>query len=169
MGIETPSEREEDMSGYFPGDKVHVEFDAIVTEKANSGAGRTFTHTLREVGEDGKGGCIHYIYLHSRNATVTEPVTPQSWPPKIGDIWEADGHEYFVYKGLTGATIFPVDGVEDDLDYFTSFDKFKKLKPKLVRRAMSVYEWDVNFRGSQVSDYLSEAFSNYRASGRRYA
>jgi hypothetical protein len=148
--------------GYQVGDKVHVEFDAVITEAGNTGSGRRFTNTLREIDTGSDTGPVHYVYLHEEIATVTEPVTPQSWPPKAGDIWEAAGIEYFVYAGLLGLTVFPFDGAVNGRDSYSAstFDEFKKLKPKLVRRAMTVTEWNVNIQGSGLGDYFSDYFSH---------
>lgn len=146
------------MTSFNVGDKVHVEFDAVVTENGTSGRDRMFTQTLKEVTDKpGYVGTVHYVYLHEDNATVVE-AEPASWPPQIGDVWEANGDEYFVYNAIFGgATVFPFAGTSP-LEFYSndsysdnSLDDFKALKPKLVRRRST----------SNIGSFVSEALKAY--------
>jgi hypothetical protein len=75
-------------------------------------------------------------------STVFTVAEPEGWGPEPGDIWEADGKEYYVSENSSGTLyIAPFDGksyyyyyCNNPKNYPRSFDAFLKLNPKLVRR-----------------------------------
>lgn len=62
---------------------------------------------------------------------------PHSWPPQLGDIWEADGQEYYVRRHYGNKDEIVIGSVETPI-YFRSYTNglamFMDLKPVLVRR-----------------------------------
>lgn len=67
-----------------------------------------------------------------------EVLEPVNWPPEPGDVWEANGYDYVVFKhgSLNSVQVERSDGV----DVFNSswksktFNSFKALNPILVYR-----------------------------------
>jgi hypothetical protein len=144
------------MSDFKPGTKVHVEFDAIVETpreydyiKASSGG----LHANSDYGygflklRDVANSLYHYVwagpmYDDDERNIVTAIVSPD-WEkhggPKVGDIWEANGREYFAYKSFGDITLYPVDDrylSSAGHTYYISehHDEFAALNPRLVRR-----------------------------------
>jgi hypothetical protein len=142
---------------FKPGMKVHVEFDAVVEEPneydyisakdsnpyssgglyANSDYGYGFLK-VRDV----NNALYHYVWAGpSYNDDLVTVVHETDWEKhggaQVGDIWEANGREYFTYKSFGAAvTLFPVDGQSGMLGYYSAdqHDEFAALNPRLVRR-----------------------------------
>ena len=60
------------------------------------------------------------------------PADPDSWPPRVGDIWEAKGVEYFARKHMfrdDRTVLIPADA-----SYVYEDTGLKALNPKLIRR-----------------------------------
>lgn len=75
----------------------------------------------------------------SEPLTVTRPVEPDNWPPRVGDIWRASGSEFSVradYSG-SGIVLTNLDGAYPTEFRTMDLDGFKVLNPKLVRRRVS--------------------------------
>ena len=75
------------------------------------------------------------------NFTTSElPETDTAdWPPQAGDIWEAEGMEYYG-QDWNGLVLQPTVATENNYaygvnkSYVRSLDDFKSLRPRLVRR-----------------------------------
>lgn len=81
----------------------------------------------------GDGEYSHYVYLDSSTAGVKVTLAdPEDWPPQVGDIWEADGKEWFVRKNTDSRV--RVVFVSEDNDMRVELENFKALNPVLVRR-----------------------------------
>lgn len=102
----------------------------------------TFTGTIKSF--DGYCGCAnirednghnHYVFLGSPDVEGTR-VNPDNWPPQAGDIWEAEGNEYYVRQSRRQfAEPFIGSCNPDDPPFLHSeFDRFKELNPRLIRR-----------------------------------
>jgi hypothetical protein len=106
------------------GTRVHVEFDGVVHK------GYGDVHPLHVAVSD--GGSLHHLHLMSDNVTV---IPPADWPPQIGDIWEADGHEYYVRQHCFDTERYAVEGFNQETgSYSDDLDDFKALNPVLIRR-----------------------------------
>ena len=72
-----------------------------------------------------------------------EVLEPAGWPPQLGDVWEAEGEEYYVRK-YTMSTPTPMPVVVQSFDKGPAYSdaygnprnlpEFKALNPHLVRR-----------------------------------
>lgn len=140
------------MTEFTPGTKVHVEFDAIV-EKPNDYDYIKGTSSGLHANSDYESGflkvrdtenCLyHYVwatpnYVDGSDHLISV-IVPPDWEKhggaQVGDIWEANGREYFAYASSWGfrLTLFPVDGT--GISYFhDTLDEFAELNPRLVRR-----------------------------------
>lgn len=120
---------------FVKGQRVHVEFDGVVCEPDG---GTDPENWIGVRNNDGMGlGYIHHFWRSSEDGEIT-PLVPVSWPPRVGDIWEADGNEYFVRPH---SSLRRDDTVVESLSrspqrfYYTSgLDDFKALNPRLIRR-----------------------------------
>lgn len=108
-----------------PGQKVHVEFDAVVGRMTTKGAW-----------VESSAGTTHSI--PAEYMTLTDP---ENWPPQVGDIWELDGVEYVARANrsirLRGSVVLDAIGVEPNSVYehdSDRFDDFARSYPTLVRR-----------------------------------
>jgi hypothetical protein len=120
------------MADFRTGDKVHVEFDGVVTSRYEGGW---------LVIEDGGSWYRHQIWATGAEKVVTR-LEPKNWPPQPGDIWAvagaAEDQEWFARTATFGRVV--LDGAEtgSQVHYGYSsefgFDKFKALNPRLVRR-----------------------------------
>jgi hypothetical protein len=138
---------------FTPGTKVHVEFDAIVEEprpfdyiKPGNGV-----YERSKFGEYGYGflkvrdtetNLYHYVWSSPFNDVDLVTVVHQTdWEKyngaQVGDIWEANGHEYFAYNSFGSLTLYPVEGatIAGTTSFYASeVDEFAALNPRLVRR-----------------------------------
>lgn len=112
------------MSEFKRGQRVHVEFDGVVTAEGNTGV---------YVKPDGKYLGVGWV----PDVTVT-PLEPPSWPPQVGDIWEADGREWFARINLDHKNKTVMVSEIGRLHF--NLDTFKALNPALVRRRGQL--WD---------------------------
>jgi hypothetical protein len=117
--------------GFSEGQRVHVAFDGTID-------------SLREgwlIVEDHSFGMYHQIWAYGAENLVT-PLNPEQWPPRVGDIWEAGGVEFYVRSDSDGRDMFVIESFdvnpEVDIDcyayYGRDLDEFKALNPRLVRR-----------------------------------
>ena len=77
-------------------------------------------------GDDGR------VYMALDYAMV-KPVVPENWPPQIGDIWEADGTEYFVRRNTVDT---------DDLVIVPDYDEAQTLSTttgSLISRLLTLF------------------------------
>jgi hypothetical protein len=117
------------------GDRVHIEFDGtlksdciIVNDPRPGGEGDVAVYQVNDDNEN----CIHYIYL---DAGIYRKADPKDWPPETGDVWEAEGHEYFARPNTVCRGEFSLIGDHGDGFYGKAeVEKFKALSPRLVRR-----------------------------------
>ncbi|TVZ01247.1 hypothetical protein EAS64_33755 [Trebonia kvetii] len=106
------------------GQRVHVEYDGEVVFVSGAFA-------LFEVkGPDGRN------HTYGEGVTITL-ADPENWPPQAGDIWEAEGMEYFIRAAARGLIASPQSTT---LSAFPLWDEtvndraFLDLNPVLVRR-----------------------------------
>ena len=117
------------MTELTKGQRVHVEFDGVITSRDG-----IFVYDVRS--HDGADMAINSAYI--------TPLDPGNWPPQVGDVWEADGTEYYVRenrsRGLLGTIVvdrFAREGrvfSESRLNGTANLNTFKSLSPTLVRR-----------------------------------
>ena len=114
-------------SNYKVGDKITVTFTGTIYE--------TDSHDMcAKVADDGEFSYNHYVYLESPGVEVTR-ADPANWPPQVGDIWEAEGQEYYVRVSKRDALRLFIGSFGGELDYLEyEVHKFKELNPKLIRR-----------------------------------
>jgi hypothetical protein len=115
------------------GQRVKVEFEGVV-------------HITPE------GERMVYVNAGRDNYTAWVPVStvtqldPDHWPPQVGDIWEADGHEYMI-RDARSASATTRRNVGYDKGYLLvspldhaaptmrgRYDDLKAANPKLIRR-----------------------------------
>lgn len=110
------------------GDKVSVQKHIVVVSKDTGG----FT------GNDGQYYRLHYPKCW--NVALAEKYKPKHWPPEIGDIWEAEGSEYYVTTVDDKIAVHAFDTRRGkysyvDLPYYVKhLEDFRTLKPVLLRR-----------------------------------
>ena len=107
------------------GQKVHVEFDAVVGRLTTKGAW-----------VESSAGTTHSI--PAEYMTLTDP---ENWPPQVGDIWELDGEEYYAranrsirVRGTVVLDAFEADRHSIYEHDSAEWDNFKNCFPTLVRR-----------------------------------
>lgn len=136
-------------SAFTPGTPVHVEFDAIIEEphsydhiKPDSGGlhnSGSYGYGFIKV-RDTKNSVYHYVWVspylddHDLVTVIKTPDWETHGGAQVGDVWEVDDHEFFVYQSYGSLTLYPVDG--SGLAYFPEhrFDEFGAKNPRLVRR-----------------------------------
>jgi hypothetical protein len=104
------------------GQRIRVSFETTVDRVSSEGG---FNYV------DPTGA---YVYVKPGNDRLTiEEVVPENWPPKIGDIWTADGTEWFAREtpndypyGLWFVPARKETGIDAD--------ELKAFNPVLVRR-----------------------------------
>jgi hypothetical protein len=75
------------------------------------------------------------VWVYPNTAPTITMLDPENWPPQVGDIWEADGREYYVR--WNGSTKRPAVASFDNTDtywYAEGLEGFRKLSPVLMRR-----------------------------------
>src|ERR1019366_10345025 len=112
---------------FVKGQRVHVEFDGVIDLPCTNSAYVTSGNTTR--------------WVSHKDIT---PLDPENWPPQVGDIWEAEGTEYYVRenrsRGLLDTIVvdrFAREGrvfSESRLNGTANLNTFKSLSPTLVRR-----------------------------------
>lgn len=115
---------------YKPGQRVHVEYDGVIDNDPAGG---------RVVVRDSIGD--RHFYIPDDVVTIT-PAEPANWPPQVGDVWEADGQDWYVrrYYGTSGTYVIESFDGRNHGNYFTdspyggSVDEFKERNPVLTRR-----------------------------------
>lgn len=114
---------------FVKGDVAHVEFDGTVVNPDNDYDG--FYNMVQIKDSD---GLTHFVYLNSNAIVRTGPAW---WPPQAGDIWEADGGEYYVRnRSINGPSfvVCPFDAGAESTSYTDGLGEFKALNPTLIRR-----------------------------------
>lgn len=85
------------------GDRIHIEFDATVESlvNVNGGSGDKSYHlgACAIVSDD--RGTQHAIYTGAA-PRIAKVIAPKNWPPKVGDVWEADGTSWFCCESVLG-------------------------------------------------------------------
>ena len=115
------------MTEYKVGQRVKVEFEGTIQELESKDS------CLRVVTDRGYN---HYVYVAERNGDQTDTgakvtlADPKDWPPRVGDIWEAEGEEWFAREG----NIIEIYLVSTRPNRSNDVDDFKALNPVLVRR-----------------------------------
>ena len=106
------------MQEFKAGQRIKVEYTGIIPE---SGKG-TDARLLFE------GVYLQVRPLEDIKVTLADP---KDWPPQMGDIWEANGREYYVQSSLSRKVVVRPD---DTMHAQPSLESFKALNPVLVRR-----------------------------------
>ena len=113
------------MSEFKVGQRVRVEY---LYEGEILSAGET-TLSLRVDGLS--KGYARMVNIAAPGIIVTV-LDPAGWPPQIGDLWEADGKEWFArydeYGNHSRIVLTPESG------QWTDPDELKNLNPVLIRR-----------------------------------
>jgi hypothetical protein len=115
------------MSTFKKGQRVHVEFDGVISQ------------VIGETAWVLPGGNSPGLRARGIQVSAITLADPADWPPQVGDIWEADGREYYV-RGravCTGLIIEPfnTDDPGPKWQYTDELlDEYKALNPVLVRR-----------------------------------
>lgn len=114
------------MNEFKKGQRVHVEFDAEIVSVGNT---CLVVH---------HGGHNSWVSPSTTKVTLANPV---DWPPQVGDIWEAEGQEYYAEEWKRDSlTVQPFShrdsnfAYSDREEYAKSLNDFKALSPTLVRR-----------------------------------
>jgi hypothetical protein len=110
------------------GDRVHVEFDGTVDY---AGDQAILVHPDEAP------------IVHSVDNRLITLLDPAGWPPRVGDIWQAEGGEFYtracrleskrrevVIESMDGEPVNFWEGSEDR----SGLEDFKALRPVLVRR-----------------------------------
>lgn len=116
------------MSEYKVGQRVKVEYEGEITSL------KSFNSCMRIRTEKGYS---HYVcVLSDENSGVKiTPSDPAGWPPQMGDIWEADGREYFaVVRDDFGGPAIMAFYNSDIWWSSVNLAAFTALNPTLVRR-----------------------------------
>ena len=124
------------MTDFKAGQRVHVAFDAVVSS----------VHAIGNLIEVQREGNLFTNSIQREDVTLAEPA---NWPPQVGDVWEADGLDWYVrqYRGkLATFTIEPFDQANrpnehyDDAEIVGRYnvEEFKGLNPTLVRRRNAI-------------------------------
>lgn len=143
------SDRVEKSEAVKKGNRVRVTFEAVVyDEKVTRHASCHQLHT--------DGAFSHFVYMADPNVKVERIFKDAPyWPPVVGDIWEADGVEFFARRNrgyvdpkhvvMTAATGNP----KTNSDYYyqdaeipygygkNTLEDFKDLEPRIVRKSPS--------------------------------
>jgi hypothetical protein len=125
------------MTEYKKGQKIRVSFETTV-DRAESRPTPPGGHGFNFYTPGGT-----YIFVspdqESFDKYTIEILDPENWPPQIGDVWEAEGADYYAkaygYKNIhIGRFDNKTGGFSDSPDWARTIDKFKELSPVLVRR-----------------------------------
>lgn len=129
------------------GTRVHVEFDGTTVDEPWVGLVVKYPPVM----DDGSGGggfvavCDYAGVVHllwrtdcGNGPEVFERAEPEFWPPQAGDIWEANGTEYFVRVNRCVRHELVIEAVESTAGLWSfwhyDLDKFRALNPVLIRR-----------------------------------
>jgi hypothetical protein len=118
------------MSEFKEGQRVRVEFEGVIKDTYSHNACAKIVDSGAE-----EVGWYHYVYLNSPGVKVTL-ADPESWPPRVGDIWEAGGREWYTRQNMAcGDEIIVGTFDRPSQDYYQrDLGDFKALNPVLVRR-----------------------------------
>ena len=116
------------MTEYQKGQRVRVEVEGTISAVMADGSFAIANVPGTRFKDDG---------LLNPKVTVT-PLDPPDWPPQVGDIWEADGEEWFAAWSMGNLVMVPAgEGCSFILD------EFKALQPVLVRRRGQLWAWAI--------------------------
>lgn len=118
------------MNEFKEGQRVKVEYEGTV---APCGGGMDAVIKSKDAPYDDR------LYLLDLAGIKVTLLDPPDWPPRVGDIWEAEGREYYVCgSSVKGGVIiepFNVTNPGSKWQYADELlDDFKALNPTLVRR-----------------------------------
>lgn len=135
------------------GTKVSVSFTGTVKDDPVNVSAATYgipSYLLPSYAEDSgfivvrdDHGTDHLVWHASSSRersvyTVVSTPEPENWPPRVGDIWQAESREYVVRQNRASASHVVVECVDGGLvnSMFGSarLGDFKALKPVLLRR-----------------------------------
>lgn len=105
------------MSELKIGDKVKVSYTGTV---------RRATSDLTQVVDDGGGW---HAYRISAGVQL-EKLSPAHWPPRVGDVWEADGRVYFIRD----TSAFVLLALDAQSHHTLGVPELAKLSPELRYR-----------------------------------
>ena len=115
------------MTEYKKGQRVKVEFEGVVKVADSDG--------MLEILTD--DGYFYYIAARREPGVKITPADPKGWPPRVGDIWETGGTEYFARHSADKMGITMVPDGQDVIGHYalnSMSETFKALNPVLVRR-----------------------------------
>ncbi len=102
------------MPVFRSGQRVHVEYDGVVS--IHGDAPWVIPSDYRHVAFQAPPGSV----------TIADPV---DWPPHVGDIWSANGLEWFARVSSGEVLMSP-----EDMGATWNIDEFKTINPMLMRR-----------------------------------
>lgn len=109
------------MTEFKAGQRVRVEWEGVVERQSSE------TILVVQASEG------HSLFIDPTKDIKVTLLDPPGWPPRVGDIWEADGKEWFGWKSNAGTV-----GLKADNGYVrgsgNGWSDFKALNPVLVRR-----------------------------------
>jgi hypothetical protein len=118
------------MTEYKAGRRVKVEFEGTVTAAGDD---------YLRVRQEGRPFSATGVTIAVEHATITL-ADPPDWPPQVGDIWEAEGQEYYVRQSVRKGgrvAVEPFASIAAGGLRFWNTDllgEFKAHSPKLLRR-----------------------------------
>lgn len=115
------------MQEFKKGQRVKVEYEGVVD---------WFDGEALQLSRDDSRKVSRLVRVDTFNTKVTL-LDPADWPPQVGDIWEAEGKEYYGRECRTamepGVYVGAIHAA--GRDYMPGqLDGFKALNPVLVRR-----------------------------------
>lgn len=108
------------MSEYKYGQRVRIEWEGVVERQSSE------TILVVQASEG------HSLFIDPTKDIKITLLDPPGWPPQVGDIWEADGMEWFGRESIIpgkGVVMIPADGLE-----VLEAGHFRPRNPVLVRR-----------------------------------
>jgi hypothetical protein len=112
---------------YKAGQRVKVEYEGTVAFAFSDG---------RHIGiyQDGAVGTGSGTQVLVKTAIVTL-LDPPDWPPRVGDIWEAQGQEYYVRRKFARMDGYAIESFTSAERWIgETLDEFRAISPKLLRR-----------------------------------
>lgn len=125
------------MSELKPGQRVRIELEGVIPEMGG-GCDASFITRRHPEYETFNSGRLYVKSLTNFKVTVLDSA---DWPPRVGDIWEAEGREWAardIYDDNPNQVVLTVldyPGLQaPPIVHQHSLDDFKALNPALVRR-----------------------------------
>ena len=115
------------MSELKPGQRVKIEVEGVIPEMGGGCDASFVTSRHPEYGTFNSGR----LYVKNLSNLKVAVLDPADWPPQAGDIWAADGQEWFARKGADADLMM----IPEDRGFAPrEAGRFLALNPALVRR-----------------------------------